>query len=123
RRAASRRLIVWLLEPAMNSIPSRDHLARRSFLKLTGAVAAAAVIGPLVHAQDKSGLKNPILGTGEHKYECIHDWVTPPEGLAWGDTHGLAQDAAGRIYVAHTVHPTSTKAEAVVVYSETGKFE
>ncbi|HYD01463.1 MAG TPA: hypothetical protein VEB22_09575 [Phycisphaerales bacterium] len=42
--------------------------------------------------------------------------------MLFGDTHGLAEDAAGRIYLAHTVHGSSTKEEAVCVYGEDGKF-
>lgn len=95
-------------------------LSRRSFL----AASALAVASRSVFARtaDKSGLSNPILGEGEHKYECIHDWLQPPTGLLFGDTHGLAQDAAGRIYLAQTVHSTSTKGEAVCVYGDDGKF-
>jgi len=51
-----------------------------------------------------------------------HDWLTPPEGLLWGDTHGLAQDSSGRIYVAHTVHHTSSRSEAVVVFDREGQY-
>jgi hypothetical protein len=97
-------------------------VTRRRFLATSSAATAAFVAAPAVRASWKSGLENPVLGSGEHTYECIHDWVTPPKGLAWGDTHGLAQDEAGRIYVAHTVHPQSSRAEAVVVYDDQGKF-
>ncbi|MFT3685293.1 MAG: hypothetical protein QM783_10270 [Phycisphaerales bacterium] len=95
-------------------------LSRRSFL----AASALAVASRSVFARttDKSGLSNPILGSGEYKYECIHDWLQPPKGSLFGDTHGLAQDAAGRIYLAQTVHSTSTKSEAVCVYGDDGKF-
>jgi hypothetical protein len=64
----------------------------------------------------------PIVGTGEHTYEVFHDWLTPPEGLLWGDTHGLAVDEDGRIYVAHTVHADSARSEAVVVFDVSGKY-
>lgn len=63
-----------------------------------------------------------ILGQGSLRFECIHDWLTPPPGMAFGDTHGLAQDSQGRIYVAHTVHPSSQSRDAVAVYDVTGKF-
>lgn len=62
-----------------------------------------------------------ILGSGSFQYECIHDWLTPPDGLLWGDTHGVAQDSEGRIYIGHTVHPESTSPDAIVVFSEDGK--
>ncbi len=63
-----------------------------------------------------------MLGSGEHMYECVHDWLSPPDGLMWGDTHGLAQDRSGLIYVAHTVNAESTRSEAVVVFTPEGKF-
>jgi sugar lactone lactonase YvrE len=63
-----------------------------------------------------------ILGSGEHRYACIHDWIKPPEGMAFGDTHGVAQDGRGRIYVAHTVHETSKNQDTIAVYDERGKF-
>lgn len=97
-----------------------SEISRRSFV--AAAVAGAASRSLFARTADKSGLANPILGTGDHRYECIHDWLKPPAGLLFGDTHGLAQDAAGRIYLAQTVHPTSTKGEAVCVYGEDGKF-
>ena len=95
-------------------------LSRRAFV--AASVAAVATRSLFARTGDKSGLSNPILGEGEHKYECVHDWLKPPQGLLFGDTHGLAQDEAGRIYLAHTVHSTSTKAEAVCVYGPDGKF-
>ncbi|HEY4989280.1 MAG TPA: hypothetical protein VII09_05700, partial [Opitutaceae bacterium] len=63
-----------------------------------------------------------LVGAGDHTYECVHDWLVPPEGLVWGDTHGLAQDAAGNIYVAHTVNKSSMRGEAIVVYDASGRF-
>jgi len=63
-----------------------------------------------------------ILGSGSHKYECIHDWLTPPEGMLFGDTHGLAQDSKGRIFLCHTVHEGSKSDDTVCVYDENGKF-
>jgi hypothetical protein len=42
--------------------------------------------------------------------------------MVWGDTHGLAQDEQGRIYVAHTVNKSSMRGESVVVYDADGRF-
>jgi hypothetical protein len=95
-------------------------MTRRTFLASTSASLLAA---PAIVSARKSGLDPLILGSGDHRYECIHDWLTPPTGLLWGDTHGLAQDEQGRIYVAHTVHPQSSKADAVVVYDDQGKVQ
>ena len=97
--------------------------SRRSFLARCSALAAAAAIPPFyVHASDKSGQRLLTVGSGLHTYECVHDWLAPPDGLVWGDTHGLAQDEQGHIYVAHTVNKSSMRGESVVVYDADGRF-
>lgn len=78
---------------------------------------AATAAGIEFPGQDKL-----ILGSGEHRYECLHDWLTPPEGMVFGDTHGVAQDARGRIYVAHTVNAESKSDNTICVYDEKGKY-
>jgi hypothetical protein len=99
------------------------EFTRRSFVARCAALTAAATLPAFsVRATDKSGSANPIVGSGEHTYECVHDWLVPPDGLVWGDTHGLCQDAAGNIYVAHTVNKSSMRGEAIVVYDSAGRF-
>jgi hypothetical protein len=98
-------------------------ITRRSFIARTAAFAAAAAAPPFfVRASDKSGAAPLVVGSADHTYECVHDWLLPPDGLVWGDTHGLCQDAGGNIYVAHTVNKSSMRGEAVVVYDAGGKF-
>lgn len=88
---------------------------RRSFL--------ATVAGPLIlGASDKGGKKNPVTGSGEYKFEMIHDWGELPAGLKYGNTHGVVEDSRGRIYVHHTVHNTSEIHDSIVVFDEKGKF-
>ena len=100
-----------------------NMLTRRSFIARCATVAAASTVPSFfVRASDKSGSGLPIVGSGEHTYACVHDWLLPPEGLVWGDTHGLCQDANGLIYVAHTVNKRSMRGEAIVVYDAAGKF-
>src|SRR2546429_1717760 len=80
-----------------------NSLTRRRFLRDASTATAAAMLPPFfLQASSKSGSRFPIVGSGVHTYECVHDWLVPPDGLVWGDTHGLAQDAQGHIYVAHT---------------------
>lgn len=76
----------------------------------------------LVRAAEKSGLGPVIVGSGEHTYECIHDWGTLPPTIALGNTHGVCEDSRGNIYIKHTVHATSSSADAVVVFDADGKF-
>ncbi|HEV3332275.1 MAG TPA: hypothetical protein VG096_14900 [Bryobacteraceae bacterium] len=88
---------------------------RRTFL-------AAGAVAPFVWADDKAGAKNPILGEGEHKYECIHDWGELPSNIKYGNTHSVVEDSQGHIYIHHTVHSTSQSPDAVVVFDNKGKF-
>lgn len=97
--------------------------SRRAFLKTTAVASMALATGaPYIHADDKAGTKAPILGSGEHTYECLHDWGQLPADIAYGNTHSVTQDSQGRIYVKHTVHQTSQKPDAVVVFDPEGKF-
>src|ERR1700710_2435051 len=89
---------------------------RRTFI---GALSAAPM---LLGMDDKAGTKNPILGEGDHKFECIHDWGELPSNIKYGNTHSVCEDAQGHIYVHHTVHKDSPSADAVVVFDEKGKF-
>ena len=93
---------------------------RREFL---AAAAAAPVLSPiLLGTQDKSGTKPPVLGSGAHTYEAIHDWGELPARIKWGNTHGVVEDSQGNIYVHHTVHATSDSADSMVVFDKKGKF-
>ena len=103
--------------------PNLDTTSRRDFLK-TGAAASAALLtgAPFVLGEDKANTKAPILGDGAHRYECLHDWGQLPPDIAYGNTHGVAEDAQGRIYIKHTVHKSSQKGDAIVVFDADGKF-
>jgi hypothetical protein len=96
---------------------------RRTFLKASAATAAAAFATPrILGMAPKHGLGNPIVGTGEHTYECIHDWAQLPGDIAFGNTHGVAQDSKGFIHIKHTVHASSSKPDAICVFDPDGKF-
>jgi len=98
---------------------SGEVISRRKFLAVSGAATAWAAFPSIAKAQTTT---RPILGTGEHTYECVHDWLTPPSNIKFGDTHGLALDHHGNIYVAHTVGSGSVGSDAVLVYDQKGKF-
>ena len=79
--------------------------------------------GPtILHATDKAGAKRPVIGSGEFTYEVFHDWGELPAGLKYGNTHGVAEDAQGRIYVHHTVHASSDRHDTMVVFDAKGRF-
>ncbi|MBS1715426.1 MAG: hypothetical protein JST30_13940 [Armatimonadetes bacterium] len=91
---------------------------RREFLAQSALAATALTVAPLARGQEKK----IVLGSGSHRYEWVPDWLVPPSTIKYGDTHGLAQDSKGRIYLSHTVHPTSESADGVLVFDEKGKF-
>jgi hypothetical protein len=96
-------------------------MQRRDFLSRSLAAMLAAGAGPTVlTARDKSGTKNPILGSGEHKYECIHNWGTLPKNLNWQTTHGVAVDAAGLIYIKQQGHSNRPAQDTIVVFDPKG---
>lgn len=99
-----------------------NKLNRRKFLKQTGAVAAIGAVAPYILADDKTGNRPPILGTGEHQYECIHDWGELPPGHVYGNTHGVAVDSQGLVYIKHTVGAGAKIPDAMVVFDADGKF-
>jgi hypothetical protein len=105
-------------------MPSRraPRSNRRTFLQTTAAAAAGAAVSPLIlGAADKSGSKLPIVGSGEHTYECHHHWGELPGHIEWGETHGVAVDEAGLIYIKHR-KAAADPMDAIVVFDPQGKF-
>ncbi|MCX6599843.1 MAG: hypothetical protein NTV70_26105 [Acidobacteria bacterium] len=92
-------------------------ISRRAFALSTG-LAAPLILG----AQNKSGSKLPVVGTGNYTYEVIHDWGEVPTAIAYGNTHSVIEDSNGFIYVQHTVNASSTSNDAVVVFDPKGRF-
>jgi hypothetical protein len=103
-------------------------MQRREFLKSTGMAAiAAAATGPFVHATDKSGSKPVVIGAGEHTYECHHNWGEVPGSIHWVETHGIAVDGEGLVYVTHRAGGEKPKSpseaqDTVAVFEPSGKF-
>src|SRR5262245_12514888 len=91
--------------------------SRRKFLKTTAAIAPA-----ILRADNKSGNKLPIVGSGAHTYEVHHDWGELPKNIAYGNTHGVVEDSQGRIFVHHTVNKTSESSDSMVIFDSKGKF-
>ncbi len=98
-----------------------DRFSRRDVLKMASAGMVASAF-PRLSLGAPGQARTVVVGAGDNRYECIHDWISPPEGMVFGDTHGLAQDRAGNIYVAHTVNGASKIDDAVCVFDKHGKF-
>jgi hypothetical protein len=98
---------------------------RRELIAQAGLGLAGVALGGRAFAagpEDEKPKPSVLVGSGEQTYECTHDWLMPPSNILWGDTHGIAQDGKGRIYIAHTVHKDSPSGDAIVVFDKSGKF-
>jgi len=104
--------------------PAPHGHSRRAFLVTAGAATVSlAAVGPrIILASNKSGLDPVVFGDGEHKYECLHDWAQAPADIVLGNTHGVAEDSQGLVYIKHTVHASSSKPDAICVFDPEGKF-
>jgi hypothetical protein len=78
-------------------------MKRRTFLKNAATAAGATALtgaGPtILRAADDATRNRPVIGTGSHRYECIHDWGRLPDGVTWQTTHGVTVDRDGLIYI------------------------
>lgn len=102
---------------------SVGDMTRRTFVQTGTATMALAAIGSVViRGANKSGLGPVHVGSGEHTYECIHDWAKLPTRIAFGNTHGVGIDKFGNVYIKHTVHASSSSGDALCVFDSDGKF-
>lgn len=100
----------------------KSSSSRRTFIKTAGAAAVATAVSPIIlHAADKAGSKTPTVGSGDHSYETIHNWGELPNHVKWGETHGVAIDEAGLIYIKHR-NRAPEPMDAIVVFDPAGKF-
>lgn len=96
--------------------------SRRQLLSAAIIASGSALAARLGYADSETPTPPLRLGSGSYTYECVHNYLTPPPDLLWGDTHGVAQDSKGRIYISHTVRPNSPSKDAIVVFDRNGKF-
>ncbi|MGE3820329.1 MAG: peptidase [Isosphaeraceae bacterium] len=103
-----------------------QSLNRRAFLQATGAAAASI---PFAHtaAKGMASQQPAIVGEGDHRYACQHAWCQVPSHVHWFETHGIAVDKSGLVYVTHRgggALPSSPAMaqDTVVVFDPDGKF-
>lgn len=97
-------------------------MRRRDFLKTSAVAGAVAAAGPtILGAADKAGTKNPVIGKGEHRYECFHNWGELPASLHWETTHGVAVDDEGLVYIKQQGHGGKAM-DTIIVFEPSGKF-
>jgi hypothetical protein len=64
----------------------------------------------------------PRTGSGEHTYEFEEHFLKVPDSIRFGNTHGIVVDSQNRIIVCHTVHKSSTSADAIAIFDSDGTF-
>src|SRR5438105_4351532 len=97
-------------------------MKRRTFLKQAATAAVTAGAAPIIlNATDKADSKNPVLGFGDYKYECLHNWGQLPNSLSWETTHGVCIDSAGLVYIKHQGLGRNVM-NTVVVFDKDGKY-
>ncbi|MFP6753046.1 MAG: peptidase, partial [Pirellulaceae bacterium] len=95
---------------------------RRVFLQSTSATMLASGIAPaFLGADDKAGSKPKVIGPEGHRYEIHHDCMEVPDHIRWQDTHGVAVDAEGLIYIKHRTK-TAEVMDSIVVFDPKGTF-
>lgn len=95
---------------------------RRSFLKtVTAGAAVVSGVPGILNATDKAGTKQAVIGTGEYQYQCDHEWGKLPDHVRWGETHGVAVDESGMIYIKHR-NRAPEPMDSIVVFDPTGKY-
>ena len=97
-------------------------MTRRHLLKTSCGLAAGAMTGPcILGAEKKSGANLPVIGPAGHRYEVHHDCMQVPDHISWQDTHGVAVDEEGLVYVKHRTKTTYIQ-DAIVVFDSRGRF-
>lgn len=97
---------------------------RRDFLRTSASTAAVAATGPtLLGVTRRTENKAPVVGTGEHTYECHHSWGQLPADYGWQTTHNVAIDSQGLVYITHQgTKGTKHNMDTVLVFDPKGKF-
>jgi hypothetical protein len=94
-----------------------SRIPRRTFL----AATALALAAPRVMTAQKSE-KQLVIGSGEHRYEVLHDWPRLPEKYSWQTTHNVAVDREGLLYVIHEGRENLKDHPSIFVFDGQGKF-
>lgn len=91
---------------------------RRSFLRRSVLGTAAFSFPTLLLPRKGMAQGNAVIGSGEYKFECIHNWGQLPEDHTYGEaSHGVAVDSAGCVYITHHGKPGS-----IFAFDPEGKF-
>ena len=95
---------------------------RRQFLNIAATTLFAGRVAPaILGAEDKAGTRLPVLGEGDFQFECHHHWGDVPRHIQWKNTHGVAIDRDGLVYITHQ-GDAKAPCDTVVVFDSAGTF-
>jgi DNA-binding beta-propeller fold protein YncE len=94
--------------------------SRRQFLS-TSASASAALAFPRILTAQKSP-KQLVIGSGEHRYEVLHNWAQLPDKYKWQTTHNVAVDRDENLYVIHEGLENQKDHPSIFVFDRDGRF-
>ncbi len=99
----------------------RHGLSRRGFMAAAAAGATACLAAPSIVTADKTG-NEMIVGSGDHRYEIIHDWAQLPTEFTWQTTHNVAVDRDGFLYVIHEGRQDLPEHPSIFVFDPAGRY-
>lgn len=98
--------------------PNAAALPSRRLTLRAGAATAAVLAAPQFLLAKKTDSARPVIGEGDHRYECHHGWGKLPAGHTYGGaSHGIAVDGSGNFYITHHGSPGS-----IFVFDADGQF-
>jgi hypothetical protein len=103
-----------------NLMQNSRSISRRSFLASTTA-ATAALAAPRILTAQKSP-QQLVIGSGEHRYEVIHNWAQLPDRFSWQTTHNVAVDRDQNLYVIHEGLEQQKDHPSIFAFDRNGKF-
>jgi hypothetical protein len=93
---------------------------RREFLQVAAGAAAVAAAPTILTARKTDSPL--IVGSGEHRYEVLHNWPQLPDRFTWQTTHNVAIDRAGNLYVIHEGDAKKPDHPSIFVFDADGKY-
>jgi hypothetical protein len=75
----------------------------------------------ILRATDKAGSRAPVIGRDGFQYEVRHDCMKLPPHIRWQETHGVAIDSEGLVYIKHRTKSVEVQ-DAIVVFDAEGKY-
>ena len=104
-------------------VQNETAASRREFLKTTAAAALATAAARRRFCGPRTSPETSCRcsAADTHQYEAIHNWGELPSHVVWGETHGVAIDEAGLIYIKHR-SSAAEPMDAIVVFDPAGKF-